>query len=599
MFTATTAVPYSHNSFNLAWLDFSTKTIFQGSVIEYETYFLDTLGLLFPPMDNPWSAKDWKPTVDAESVACKRSNLLVRKLTALGPHVTGHQRILIFAQEVQLFQIDLQELTQHLLRCPYDPVAWLQRAEVLLPLGFPELAVGDAYKALLLIGKSRKSQHRLAACIDHHLGINSSTSAKNSEAQRSVTERSSLLALIQGLLFANCLQESLEYAERAVAKYPESTNLRSLLITAQHAHDRDQWESMTDENIEGMTPLEEDEYRRSGHVLLQSYPWMDTELFARGAEVTASGQRQFLRASWSLCSLERSSVREGMPLGDRSERFAEVFGVMATEDLGQNEMLLVDHTSASAVDDPADRCLCCCGKLTANFITLECCSTRYCSKLCVDLALATYHLAVCGKDLSRFEKACRKNLATPERAADEMLFLRVLAGAVKHSTTHPLHAPLVKQLTAMYDGKKQQPFDLKTNITSTFKMLTCLGIDIFANHNFDTWVLQTLRARIGNNAREYSVNGHAHIAINPLHSFFNHSCDPNVKWEDDKATHSSTIRMYTLRRVSEGEELFISYQDELSDKPYLERRKVLREWLGFDCQCTKCKDEQAADRSKQ
>jgi hypothetical protein len=30
------------------------------------------------------------------------------------------------------------------------------------------------------------------------------------------------------------------------------------------------------------------------------------------------------------------------------------------------------------------------------------------------------------------------------------------------------------------------------------------------------------------------VGGHAYIAINPLFSFFNHSCDPNVKWESDK-----------------------------------------------------------------
>jgi hypothetical protein len=291
-------------------------------------------------------------------------------------------------------------------------------------------------------------------------------------------------------------------------------------------------------------------------------------------------------------------VREGKLSLDRSENFSEVFGVVATEDLGRNEILLVDHTALCAVDDPADRCPCCCGILTVNFVTLKCCSTRYCSRYCADRALATYHLAVCGKPLSRFEKAYRKNLATPDRAADEMLFLRVLACTVQHSTIHPLHTPVVKQLMAMYDGKKHQPFDLETNIIGAFKMLTRLGIDIFADHKFDTWVLQTLRARIGNNSREYSVNGHAHIAINPLYSFFNHSCDPNVKWGDDKLNNSSTIRMYTLRRVREGEELFINYQEELSDKPYPERREVLKQWLGFDCQCTRCMDEEAANRPR-
>ena len=514
----------------------------------------------------------------------------------LPPSVEIHVQILTDLQEIRLLKKDLRDLSERLHCFPYDPLAWLQRAEVLLPMGYPELSVGDAYKALLLVRKSRNPLNSLAACINDHLDTRTSSTKTRNKLQRSAARQRVQLALVQGLFFANCLQESRDYALAAVARYPKSTQLRSVLATVQRAYDHDQLESQTDDNLEGMNALEENEYRRSGRILSQSYPWMGPELISRGAGVTVSVQRQFLQASWSQCRLEPSSVREGMPSGDRSERFSEVFGVMATEDLARNEILLVDHTAASAVDDPAGRCACCCGMLTANFVSLRCCSTRYCSRFCADRALASYHLAVCGKDLSRFEKAYRRNLTTPEKAADELLFLRVIAGAVQNSTVHPIQTPFMKQLTAMYDGNKHQPFDLETNIIRTFKMLTCLGIDIFANHNFDTWVLQTLRARIANNSRQYFLDGHAHIAINPLYSFFNHSCDPNVKWEDDDATHSSTVRMYTLRRVSDGDELFINYQKELSDKPYFERRKVLREWLGSDCQCTKCIDEEAADK---
>ena len=502
-------------------------------------------------------------------------------------------------QEVQLFQIDLQDLSQWLLRCPYNPLAWLQRAELLLELGFPELAVGDAYKALLLIGKSRNAQDSLAVCINNHLGISLTSTMTTAELQRSVPEQYAVLALIQGLLLANCLQESLEYAQQAVAKYPTTPNLRAALTTVQRAYDHDRLESETDDNLEDMNALEEEEYRRSGHVLMQSYPWMDPDLFSRGLGVIPSVQNQFRLASWSQCRLERSSVRDGISTEDRSEKFSEVFGVMAAEDLARNGLILVDHTALAAVDDPTNRCSCCCGALAGKVSTLKCCSTRFCSSFCADGALASYHLAVCGKDLSKFETAYRAKSATRERAANEMLFLRVLAGAVQYSSMHPLHTPFLKQLTAMYDGKKHQPFDCKKNIVETFEMLTCLGVDIFANPNFDTWVLQTLRARIDNNAREYSVNGHAHIAINPLYSFFNHSCDPNVKWKDDDTTQSSTVRMYALRRVSEGEELFINYHEELSDKPYLVRREVLRQWLGFDCQCARCIQEEAANQSRQ
>ena len=462
-------------------------------------------------------------------------------------------------------------------------------------MGYPELATGDAYKALVLVRKSRNPHNGLAGPVKHHLKIAASSTEAQTGLQGSTTEQGALLTLVRSLLLANCLQESLDYALAAVSKYPENTELKSSLAMVQNAYDRDQLESQTDNNLEGMTALEEDEYRRAGHILSQSYPWMDAKLFARGADVTAAVQHNFHLASWGQCKLEQSLVREGMPIGDRSERFSDVLGVTATKDLMRNEMLLVDHTAVSAVDDPLHRCTCCCGILTANFTILQCCSARCCSRYCADRALATYHLAVCGKDLSRFENAYTKNLATPAKAADDLLLLRVLACAVQHSSTHPLNTPFVKQLTAMYDGKKHQPFDCETNIIGTFKMLTSLGIDIFANHNFDTWVLQSLRARIGNNSREYSIDGHTHIAINPLYSFFNHSCDPNIKWEDDGATHSSTSRMYSVRSVSEGEERFINYREELFDEPVSVRREMLREWLASDCQCDRCVDEEAAN----
>jgi hypothetical protein len=502
-------------------------------------------------------------------------------------------------QEIRSFRKHLQSLTQRLHGSPYDPSVWIQRSDVLLSMGYPELATSDAYKALILIRKSRNPRSGLAARINHHLAIYQSSTATSNELQRSVAEQNAMLCLAQALLLANCLQESLDYAQLAVTTYPKNRKLLSVLATVQRAYDHDQLESETDENLEVMNALEECEYRRSGHVLSQSYPWMKPGLFSRGADLNTSLQRQILRASWNQCRLEQSTIREGMPSADRSERLSEVFGVMATEDIARKEMLLIDHTAACAVDDPMDRCSCCCGLLPASSVHVKCCSTRYCSRFCADHALATYHLAVCGKDLSKFEKAHRKDLATPEKAADELLFLRILASAVQHSTAHPLCTPFVNQLTAMYDGNKHQPFDCKTNIVGTFKMLTCLGVDIFASHNFDTWVLQTLRARIGNNAREYSIDGHAHIAINPLYSFFNHSCEPNVKWEDDKSMHSSSIRMHTLRSVTKGEELLINYQEELSKKPYLERREILRQWLGSDCQCKRCVDEETADQLRQ
>ena len=44
----------------------------------------------------------------------------------------------------------LQQQTLALLRHPYDPSSWISRAKTLSLLDFPELAVGDAYKAVRL-----------------------------------------------------------------------------------------------------------------------------------------------------------------------------------------------------------------------------------------------------------------------------------------------------------------------------------------------------------------------------------------------------------------------------------------------------------------
>lgn len=44
---------------------------------------------------------------------------------------------------------------------PYHPGHWLARARALLTLGYPELAVGDAYKAILLCDAAKSDDAEL------------------------------------------------------------------------------------------------------------------------------------------------------------------------------------------------------------------------------------------------------------------------------------------------------------------------------------------------------------------------------------------------------------------------------------------------------
>ena len=72
------------------------------------------------------------------------------------------------------------------------------------------------------------------------------------------------------------------------------------------------------------------------------------------------------------------------------------------------------------------------------------------------------------------------------------------------------------------------------------------------------------------------------FALAPTGSYFNHSCDPNVK----KFTEGRNIVFRALKDVLPGEELAICYA--WVDDGVLARRKTLVEGFCFDCTCERC-----------
>ena len=75
-------------------------------------------------------------------------------------------------------------------------------------------------------------------------------------------------------------------------------------------------------------------------------------------------------------------------------------------------------------------------------------------------------------------------------------------------------------------------------------------------------------------------------AMYPSASYFNHSCNPNVA----KVREGRIVRFVTSRDVEEDEELCISYGH--TERELEERRQVLKEWWGFECDCSRCTREQ-------
>jgi len=70
----------------------------------------------------------------------------------------------------------------------------------------------------------------------------------------------------------------------------------------------------------------------------------------------------------------------------------------------------------------------------------------------------------------------------------------------------------------------------------------------------------------------------------------NHSCNPNTRQEYDKETMH--MRLFAVRRIQAGEQLFDSYVD--IEQSVTTRRKELAEIFRFHCDCDTCEAEAAA-----
>jgi SET domain-containing protein len=64
----------------------------------------------------------------------------------------------------------------------------------------------------------------------------------------------------------------------------------------------------------------------------------------------------------------------------------------------------------------------------------------------------------------------------------------------------------------------------------------------------------------------------------------NHSCQSNVTWSFE----GRELRIIATKDLSAGEEIYITYIDDLGD--YYRRRRLLKEQWGINCVCPLCKE---------
>jgi hypothetical protein len=84
-------------------------------------------------------------------------------------------------------------------------------------------------------------------------------------------------------------------------------------------------------------------------------------------------------------------------------------------------------------------------------------------------------------------------------------------------------------------------------------------------------------------------------AIYPMLARLNHSCEPNTRQEFDIETLEEVL--YASEDIAAGDQLFDSYTD--LDASVKTRRKELRKYYRFDCDCPRCMREGGPPKQQQ
>lgn len=504
---------------------------------------------------------------------------------------------------------EISKLTKDIADLPYDPEPWLHRSQCLRRLGYPELALGDAYKARLLVeaalgGTSISSTDVTGDNALVTFGMKvwwlhmtdpaweqwKSTIATPGALRDRVIDILKRLELqiwtelMEGLMASNACHDYVQMSREAVAKFPSDVIFPSELMNAEAWFEqrKDILDTQHTTGEISTSLLQSTLY--NGGVFPVAYPWMTEDLVTREDACLKQVQKEFKLESTN-CVVARSTIRN--VLGNtESLSHNDVFGVFATKNIDLAETVLIDRTTAGVISS-LDRCATCCNNLSVTTAN-ACCTVAYCSEACTQTAIQSFHGPLCSKDFNFLYDGAKSAKFSTDLSIDSLLLLRVLALAIHEQALQPLKTSLLARLTPAYNIDQLIIFNFPDHIITPIRILQELGIDIFANSAYETWVIHTMRYRLQNNKHGQTLDELHGTAINPLYSMFNHSCSPNVGWEHKGST--STLRLFAERSIVEGEELFISYVKTM-DMEWAERQQALVPWLGMDCECERCREE--------
>ncbi|KAK4165286.1 hypothetical protein QBC43DRAFT_31459 [Cladorrhinum sp. PSN259] len=540
-----------------------------------------------------------------------------------------------------------QKLTDALTKSPYDLILYLDRAVVYSHLGYPDLAAGDAYRALLLADEVRDESyeyHKQAKaalrgysttpCPDvlNHGALTEGVPAMINPEDVERSQPRNVLAhlasvrcfqiLSLSLLLCGCLKSALQFCERGLITVPTNKELLEI---------KGYIEQVARRRIRKQpdAPIEINDLPDRGVVRREVYPWNKYEP-DRFSEDSLAFLNQQLAAMAPKCEVKVSTLPillEGETNTDGYDIIptCNQLGLFAKEDIAPGEPVLQEYSLLTANNRHKESSCDACGTelpplSNSNTIAVsceECYDTIFCNEFCYNQAKEQYHPAVCDTDVDSIAK-------DPDAAdIDQSLYLLLLARLLAMSTHQEIHPLQVKEIKYIWGDfvpselndidsdinaepppEWTLPFSFKYNIEIPLHILEKMDIDIFTTlDKHDLWVFNTAYAKFRGtaSARKNPRDGRPDVAaVHPFWCLANHDCNPNVTWEWGGNMVLSARKMRPVGNVpggiKAGEEILNHYCD--VDLPVQQRREWAQGSLGGWCMCLRCREEADAEAKK-
>lgn len=545
------------------------------------------------------------------------------------------------AASSSLLWLERQRLTRELHEHPYDLVRHLERAIIHSDLGYPDLAAGDAYRALLLcdevgdesfeyhtqaveaLTERFDQKHSVVMHRENPVAVNLASDMEKLNIAsddmftkvQQMAEQATLRCfhiLSMSLLLCGSLKSALHFCKRGLNLAPDDEGLHQ---TNEYIMDLAKRRLKVDH-------VDPSDIPDQGLVRREIYPWNQHEpdRFSQASLDHLNGELIKIAPKCEVKATELPTLVEALKDGQISgPHFNKQLGVFATADIAAGESVLKEYTVLTATNRLKDAVCDACSTKLPPFgpdMTVvscpDCTDTMFCNEECLAQAQSLYHPAVCDKD--DLDSVARD--PTPQETPSA-LYVLLLSRALAMAATqdvHPLELREVKYIWGDFLPSRSNdiplslpidaepppvwtlPFSFASNIATPLHILEKMDIDIFATlPRFDFWIFNTLYAKFRGtaSARVDPRSGHPEVAaVHSLWCLANHDCAPNVRWNWDG-------RMELFCRetrigggaggIRKGDEILNHYCD--VDLKVADRREWARGSLGGDCQCERCRKE--------